>query len=207
MILRSKTPLLFTLVSCLIPLLWLFADIALNNLGSNPIQALHIRLGDWSLRFLCLTLAITPIQMVTKWRGMASYRQLFGLYAFLYGTLHLLTYLVVDNNLEWSLIGTDILESPYIWFGVLAYVIVFLLGVTTSKWSKKRLGKTWKKLHRFVYVASVAAIIHYFWQLKGNLAEPLLYLIIIFFLLSFRVLTWVMNRQKKLNKPQNLRLM
>jgi sulfoxide reductase heme-binding subunit YedZ len=187
--------------------LWLFVDIALNYLGSNPIQALHIRLGDWSLRFLCLTLAITPIQMVTKWRGMASYRQLFGLYAFLYGTLHLLTYLIVDHNLEWSLIGTDILESPYIWFGVLAYVIVFLLGVTTSKWSKKRLGKTWKKLHRFVYIASVAAIIHYFWQLKGNLAEPLLYLIIIFFLLSFRVLTWVMNRQKKLNKPQNLRLM
>jgi len=75
--LKSKT-----IAACLIPLLWLFIDIAFDNLGSNPVQALHIRLGDWSLRFLCLTLAITPIQTITKWRGMADYRQLFGLYAF-----------------------------------------------------------------------------------------------------------------------------
>ncbi|MEI7795830.1 MAG: protein-methionine-sulfoxide reductase heme-binding subunit MsrQ [Methylococcaceae bacterium] len=195
---QIKNPKLVTFVACLIPLLWLCFDIAFDNLGSNPIQALHIRLGDWSWRFLCITLAITPIQTMTKWRGMTDYRQMFGLYAFFYATLHLLTYLVVDNNLMWSIIGTDIIESPYIWFGVVAYLIVFSLAITSPKWAMKRMGKSWKKLHRLVYVAAIAAIIHYFWQLKGNLAEPLLYLIIIFFLLGFRVLAGLTSRQ--LNK-------
>ncbi|MCF7966614.1 MAG: sulfoxide reductase heme-binding subunit YedZ [Methylobacter tundripaludum] len=188
--LRSKF-----IVVCLLPLLWLCVDIAFDNLGSNPVQALHIRLGDWSLRFLCLTLAITPIQTITKWRGMADYRQLFGLYAFFYASLHLLGYLLADHALMWRIIGIDIIESPYIWFGVLAYGIIFLLALTSPKWAKKRMGKTWKKLHRLIYIAAVAAIIHYFWQLKGNLAEPLFYSIIVFLLLGFRVLVWVKNRQ------------
>lgn len=184
------------LIVCgLIPLLWLLVDIAFDNLGSNPVQALHIRLGDWSLRFLCLTLAITPLQTFTKWRGMADYRQLLGLYAFFYASLHVLAYLWMDHALVWRMIGIDILESPYIWFGLLTYLIVLLLALTSPKWAKKRMGKNWKKLHRFIYIAAVAAIIHYFWQLKGNLAEPLFYSIIVFLLLSFRVLAWVKNRQ------------
>ncbi len=191
--LRSKF-----IIGCLLPLLWLLVDIAFDNLGSNPIQALHIRLGDWSLRFLCLTLAITPIQALTKWRGMADYRQLFGLYAFFYATLHVLAYLLIDHALVWRMISLDVIESPYIWFGVLAYIIVFLLALTSPKWAKKRMGKNWKKLHRFIYPAAIAAIIHYFWQLKGNLAEPLFYSMIVFLLLGFRVLVWVKNRQ--LNK-------
>lgn len=190
MILRINKLWSFTLVACVLPLLFLSVDVVFNHLGSNPIQALHIRLGDWSLRFLCITIAITPIQKITQWRGMTEYRQLFGLCAFFYATLHLLVYLLVDHNLLWSLIATDIIESPYIWLGVISYIIVFLLGVSSSKWAKKKLGKTWKKLHRFIYVASIAAVIHYFWQLKGNLAEPLLYAVILFLLLGFRVYIW-----------------
>lgn len=184
-----------TLAVCLIPLLWLLIDTAFDNLGPNPIQALHIRLGDWSLRFLWLTLAITPIQTVTKWRGMAEYRQLFGLYSFFYATLHLLAYLLVDHAQVWSVIGIDIIESQYIWFGVLAYSIILSLALTSPKWAKKRMGKNWKKLHRYIYLAAGAAIIHYYWQLKGNLVEPLFYLVIISLLLGFRVLVWVKNRQ------------
>lgn len=184
-----------TIFACLIPLLWLFIDIAFNNLGSNPIQALHIRLGDWSLRFLWLTLAVTPIQTVTKWRGMTDYRQILGLYAFFYATLHLLAYLLVDHALMWRIIGIDIIESSYIWFGILAYSIIFLLAFTSPKWAKKRMGKTWKKLHRFIYIAAVATIIHYYWQLKGNLAEPFFYLIIVVLLLGFRVSVWFKNYQ------------
>lgn len=179
----------------LVPLLLLFLDVIFDNLGGNPIQALHIRLGDWSLRFLCLTLAITPIQTMTQWKGMADYRQLFGLYAFFYASLHLLVYLAVDHGFNWSLISIDIIESPYIWLGVLAYIIIFLLGITSSKWAMKKLKKNWKKLHRLIYIASVASVIHYFWQLKGNLAEPLLYLILIVLLLGFRMLTWLTNQQ------------
>lgn len=179
----------------LVPLLLLLLDVIFDNLGGNPIQALHIRLGDWSLRFLCLTLAITPIQTMTQWKGMADYRQLFGLYAFFYASLHLLVYLAVDHGFNWSLISIDIIESPYIWLGVLAYIIIFLLGITSSKWAMKKLKKNWKKLHRLIYIASVASVIHYFWQLKGNLAEPLLYLILILLLLGFRMLTWLTNQQ------------
>lgn len=183
-----------TLAVCLIPLLWLLIDTAFDNLGPNPIQALHIRLGDWSLRFLWLTLAITPIQTVTKWRGMTEYRQLLGLYAFFYATLHLLAYLLVDHAQVWSIIAIDIIESQYIWFGVLTYIIIFLLALTSPKWAKKRMGKNWKKLHRYIYLAAGAAIIHYYWQLKGNLAEPLFYLVIISLLLGFRVSVWFKNR-------------
>ncbi|MGZ5010357.1 MAG: sulfite oxidase heme-binding subunit YedZ [Methylobacter sp.] len=170
-------------------------DIAFDNLGSNPVQALHVRLGDWSLRFLCLTLAITPIQIVTKWRGLADYRQLLGLYAFFYGTLHVLAYLLIDHALMWDMISIDIIESPYIWFGVATYIIIFLLALTSPKWAKKRMGKNWKKLHRLIYIAAIAAVMHYFWQLKGNLAEPFFYSIIAFLLLGFRILVWVKNRQ------------
>ncbi len=195
MVLRINNLRSLTIAGCLIPLLWLFIDIAFDNLGSNSIQALHIRLGDWSLRFLCLTLAITPIQTVTKWRGMTDYRQIFGLYAFFYATLHVLAYLLVDHTMIWRMVGIDIVESPYIWFGLPAYTIIFLLALTSPKRAKKRMGRTWKKLHRFIYIAAVAAIVHYFWQLKGNLAEPLFYSIIVFLLLSFRILVWVKSRQ------------
>ncbi|MEQ1739264.1 MAG: protein-methionine-sulfoxide reductase heme-binding subunit MsrQ [Methyloglobulus sp.] len=183
------------ITASLIPLCWIFIDILFDNLGANPIQALHIRLGDWALRFLCITLAITPIQKITKWRGMANYRQLFGLYAFFYATLHLLAYLLIDHALVWPVIVTDVVESSYIWFGLLAYIVIFLLAITSPKSAKKMMGKSWKKLHRFIYPASVAVIIHYFWQLKGNLLQPVFYTILVILLLAFRVAVWLKNRQ------------
>lgn len=186
---------LAVLLGSLVPLLWLLIDIALNNLGGNPIEAVHIRLGDWALRFLWLTLAITPVQTISKWRGMSDYRQLLGVLAFFYASLHLLVYVVLDQSLMWNMIAIDIIESSYIWFGVLAYLILFALAISTPKWAKKRLGKNWKKLHRFIYIAAALAILHYFWQLKGNLAEPLLYLLLLFLLLGFRAAIWFKNKQ------------
>ena len=166
------------ITASLIPLFWIFVDIVFDNLGANPIQALHIRLGDWSLRFLCITLTITPIQKITRWPGMATYRQLFGLFCFFYATLHLLAYLTIDQALVWPIIVTDIMESTYIWFGVMAYIVIFLLAITSPKAAKKKMGKSWKKLHRFIYPASVAVIIHYFWQLKGNLLQPVFFVVV-----------------------------
>jgi methionine sulfoxide reductase heme-binding subunit len=183
------------ITASLIPLFWIFIDIVFDNLGANPIQALHIRLGDWSLRFLCITLAITPIQKITKWPGMANYRQLFGLYSFFYATLHVLSYLCIDHALVWPIIVTDVVESSYIWFGLFAYIIVFLLAITSPKATKKWMGKGWKKLHRFIYPASIAVIIHYFWQLKGNLLQPVFYTVLVFLLLAFRAAVWYKNRQ------------
>jgi sulfoxide reductase heme-binding subunit YedZ len=178
-----------------LPLLWLLADIALDNLGSNQQQLIHVRLGDWSLRFLCITLLITPLQKMTGWQGMAAYRQMFGLFSFFYATLHLIAYLWLDHGLVWLVITTDIAESSYIWYGLIAYVVLFLLAITSSKSAKKLLGKSWKKLHRYIYSSAIAVVIHYFWQLKGNLWQPIFYAIIIAVLLLFRVLLWLRNRQ------------
>jgi methionine sulfoxide reductase heme-binding subunit len=187
----------------LIPLFWILVDIVFDNLGANPIQALHIRLGDWSLRFLCITLAITPIQKITRWPGMANYRQLFGLICFFYASLHMLAYLTIDQALVWSIIVTDIVESTYIWFGVMAYIVILLLAITSPKSAKKSMGKSWKKLHSFIYPASVAVIIHYFWQLKGNLLQPIFYMTLVFLLLAFRVANWYKDRQlSKLMVPK-----
>jgi methionine sulfoxide reductase heme-binding subunit len=182
-------------VLSLLPLFGVLVDIFFNNLGANPIQGLHIRLGDWSLRFLCITLAITPIQKITRWRRMSSYRQLFGLFCFFYASLHLIAYLWIDHVFQWPIITTDIIESSYIWFGGLTYVVIFLLAITSSKLAKKLMGKTWKKLHRYIYLASISAVIHYFWQLKGNLLEPLFYALIIFALLFFRIAVWFQNKK------------
>lgn len=182
-------------LASLLPLFWLLFDILFDGLGSNPIQEVHIRLGDWSLRFLCLTLAITPLQNMTKWRGMADYRQMLGLYAFFYATLHVLGYLFVDHAGAWRVIAIDIIESSYILFGLAAYIIILLLAITSPNYAKKRMGKNWKKLHRYIYYAAAASIIHYFWQLKGNLFQPLFYLTIIAFLLGFRLVVWFKNRQ------------
>ena len=179
----------------LIPVSLILFDILFDNLGSNPQQALHIRFGDWALRFLCITLLITPIQKMTRWRGMAEYRQLFGLYTFFYATLHLIGYLLMDHSLVWDVIYIDIIESAYIWYGFFAYVVILLLAMTSSNSAKKIMGKSWKKLHRWIYPASIAALIHYFWQLKGNLLEPVFYASLIFILLLFRALTWFKDRQ------------
>ncbi len=195
MFFRSINRWLIITLACFLPLIAISIDIATDNLGADPIQALHIRLGDWSLRFLWLTLAITPLQTLSKWRGMTAYRQMLGLIAFFYATLHVLVYLSVDHGLDWHLIAIDIFESPYIWLGVLAYIIIFSLAITSPKFAKKSLGKNWKKVHRLIYLAAIAVIIHYYWQLKGNMAEPLFYLILLALLLGFRIAVWVKNRQ------------
>lgn len=180
---------------CLLPLFSILLDIFTDNLGSNAIQALHIRLGDWSLRFLWLTLTVTPIQIITNWRGMADYRQLIGLFAFFYASTHLLVYLLLDQAFQWHNIGLDILESSYIWFGIFAYLILFLLALSSPKKAKKIMGKSWKKLHRWIYYAAVAVIIHYYSQLKGNLTEPFVYSVILGLLLLFRLGAWYKNKQ------------
>ncbi len=180
---------------CLLPLFGIVFDMIFDNLGPDPVQALHIRLGDWSLRMLWLTLFITPIQKITLWQGMAQYRKLLGLYTFFYASLHVVVYLWLDQGLAWGAIATDIIESSYIWFGVLAFLIVLALAITTPKAMVKLLGKNWKKLHRNIYIASIAVIIHYYWQLKGNMAEPLFYLIILVILLGFRLAVWFKNRK------------
>jgi len=181
-------------LGALLPLLNLGLDIAGHSLGGNPIQAVHIRLGDWALRLLWLTLAITPLQMLFNWRGMADYRQLLGLYSWFYASLHVLGYLLLDHALQWAMIFVDLVESPYLWFGLAGYLILLSLALTSTKAAKRKLAKQWKPLHRLIYLASVAAILHYYWQLKGNLAEPLWYVSLLILMFAFRVVSYLKSR-------------
>lgn len=185
----------FCLFLCALPLVYLMAEVALGALGPNPVESFHLFTGIWGLRFLCITLLITPLQAVTAWRGVAAYRQLFGLAAFFYAGLHVYGYLSIDHAWVWRVIGRDILETPYIWPGLLAAVILTLLALSSPKQGKKLLGKNWKKLHRWIYVAAVVSILHYIMQLKGNLADPLFYGLIIGLLFVARILIWIRNRQ------------
>jgi len=177
------------------PLLSLFVLIITDDLGSNPIEAFHLHTGIWTLRFLCITLFVTPLQVMTKWRGMAHFRQLFGLMTFFYGAVHVYGYLAIDQAWVWSSIFRDISETTYIWWGLFCFIVLVLLALTSSKPAKKVMGRSWKKLHRWIYPASVAAVLHYLLQLKGNLAEPILYGLLIVFLLLFRVLVWLKDRK------------
>jgi len=185
------------LLALLLPLLFLAVDIANENLGADPVKAVHIRLGDWSLRLLCLTLLVTPLQTITLWRGMADFRQLLGLLCWFYASLHVWVYIAVDQGWQWQLIAGDMMESKYIWFGLLSYVILLLLALTSSVFAMRLLGRFWKKLHRYIYLAAVAASIHYFWQLKGNLAEPTVYAVLISLLLLFRLVSWLRAKPLK----------
>lgn len=173
------------------PFLGLLLKIYLDQLGGNPIQKVHLYSGDWTLRFLCLSLAISPVVKIADWKWILDYRRMIGLYAFFYATVHVLSYLVLDHALVWRNIGVDIIESPYLMMGLTAYLIMLPMAITSTKLWQKRLKQSWKKLHRLVYFAAIVAVIHYFWQLKGNLAEPLFYAVIVGLLLGFRlVLRW-----------------
>lgn len=193
----------FLLVVSIIPVIGLVFDIGFHNLGSNPIQAFHVFTGTWCLRFLCLTLLVTPVQKVTGWRGLANFRQLLGLLTFFYGALHVYGYVALDHAGEWRVIAADISDTAYLWYGVFCFVILTLLALTSFKAAKKILGKNWKKLHQWIYPASLAAVLHYYMQLKGDLVEPLTYAIIIILLLAARILArWKDRRMGRMMIPK-----
>lgn len=178
------------------PLVGLLINILCSRLGANPVQDVHFYLGDWALRFLCLSLSISPLRKITNWKWPLGYRRMIGLFTFFYATLHVLGYLILDHALVWQTIWFDVIQSPYIWLGLITYLIVLPMAITSTNAWQRRLGNYWKKLHRLVYLAAITAIIHYFWQLKGNLAEPLFYAAIIGLLLGFRILLWLRAKLK-----------
>lgn len=174
-------------VICLVPFIGLCLDTWQDKLGANPIETLHFTLGDWALRFLCLTLVITPYRQLTGQSWVNRFRRLLGLYAFFYASMHLLVYIVLDLSLSWEAFQDEIKESPYILLGLTTYTLLFPLAVTSSKNMQKRLGRNWKKLHRLIYLASITAVLHFILLTKSDLNEPLIYADIVFILLVYRL--------------------
>ena len=171
----------------LIPLALLVFGVVQDSLGPDPAKALSHISGEWALRFLILTLAITPLRMLTHSSEWIHYRRMLGLFTFFYALIHLLIYCLFLLGLQWQDLWADILERPYITVGFLAWLLLVPLTVTsTNKWQRK-LGRQWSRLHKLIYIVSALVLLHIIWQARSDLAEPLIYVFIFFLLMLLRL--------------------
>ena len=182
---RLVKPVIFFLA--LTPFVWLLSKVFQNDLGPDPAQALSIETGEWTLRFLLLTLAITPFRQIFRMAEIARLRRMIGLFTFFYASIHFLSWMAFILGFRWLAIAEELVERPYITVGFLAYVILFLLGVTSTNSMVRRLGKNWKRLHKFVYAASILAIVHLLWILRTDVTEAVIYGVLLAILLGYRI--------------------
>lgn len=169
-----------------------------DQLTANPIEFLIRYTGDWALRFLLLALAITPLRTITGWNGFARFRRLIGLFAFFYVILHLSSYIGLEQFFDWNAIWLDIVKRTYITVGMISFVILLALASTSTKGMIKRVGgKNWNRLHKGVYVAGVAACIHFYMMRKGVQLEPIIYFGICLLLLGYRLVGYLKKQQGK----------
>jgi sulfoxide reductase heme-binding subunit YedZ len=183
---RGLTAGLFLL--CCVPFTVLLAGAVMNTLGANPVEALIRELGEWALRLLLLTLAATPLQRWLKWGLLLRYRRMLGLFAFFYALLHLLAFIWFEHFFAWSELLTDIIKRPFIAFGMVAWLMLLPLAVTSSRRAVRRLGYgRWLALHRLVYLAAALAVGHFFMLVKADLREPAVYAGILSVLLLARL--------------------
>jgi sulfoxide reductase heme-binding subunit YedZ len=169
------------------PALYATYLIAINDLGANPLETLTDHTGQWTLRFLLLGLLITPLRQLTGWVSLIRYRRLIGLFAAFYATTHMSLWLFIDQQLDWDLLVEDVLDRPYITLGFIGWLLLLPLVATSTKGMIKKLGGSWRKLHRAVYIIPVLGIVHYTMSLKADFSLPILYGVILAVLLGFRV--------------------
>jgi len=175
---------------CLLPLAWLVYAAALDRLGANPAEALIRSMGDWTLRLLCLTLAVTPLRLALALPALARFRRMLGVYTFFYALLHLLCYSVFDMGLDWGEIARDVAKRPFILVGMCMFVLLLLLAATSFNRAIRWLGaRRWQQLHRSVYLIALLALLHFFWMRAGknDFAEVAVYAAIIAALLLARL--------------------
>jgi len=185
---RAVKPLVFVLA--LVPLAWLLHGALTDVLGANPAEALMRGSGDWVLRFLCLTLAVTPLRHWTGWSALARLRRMLGLFTFFYAVLHFLCYAWLDMSFNLADIARDIPKRPFVLVGTLALLLMLPLAATSFNRAIKALGAArWKLLHRLVYAVVLLGLLHFFWMrsAKNNFAEPSLYAAIVALLLGWRL--------------------
>ena len=157
------------------------------NLGANPVEEILHQLGLWGLRFLLITLAISPIRQLTGLLALTRLRRMLGLFAFFYVLMHFMTYAILDQGLLLSAIVEDIVERPYITLGITALLMLIPLALTSNQAMMRRLGRRWQKLHRLVYPIAILGVWHFYWQVKKDILEPLVYISILVLLLGFRL--------------------
>jgi sulfoxide reductase heme-binding subunit YedZ len=178
----------FIFLLCLVPFAQLAYNAYIGDLGVNPIDFITRFTGSWTLIFLIGTLAVTPARRLTGWNDLIKLRRMLGLFAFAYALTHFATYLVLDHFFDWRAIGKDILKRPYVTAGFTAFVIMLPLALTSTAGMIRRLGKRWQKLHRLIYVAAVAGVIHFYWLVKADIRRPAQYGFVLALLLVYRIL-------------------
>jgi sulfoxide reductase heme-binding subunit YedZ len=183
----------------LLPVAKLFHGAFTNNLGANPIEYITRDLGTWGLTFLLITLSITPLRRFTNWNWLLRLRRMLGLFAFFYIVLHFVSYIWWDQFFDWAAIWKDIRKRPFITVGFAAFLMLLPLAVTSTNKMIKRLGaQRWQLLHRLVYAIAVCGVVHYWWLVKRDVTKPLIYGLILAFLLGLRlVYKHVQSRKAK----------
>lgn len=180
-------------ILCLLPLAWLVFALLTDRLGANPIEALTRGTGEWTLRLLLITLCMTPLRRIASWGWPLRIRRMLGLFTFFYACVHLSTYVWLDQFFDWQEIWHDIVKRPFITVGMLAFVLLVPLAATSTNAMIKRLGRNWVKLHRLVYVIPVLGVLHFWWLVKADVRDPLVYALLLTGLLGMRVL-WYRRR-------------
>jgi sulfoxide reductase heme-binding subunit YedZ len=175
-------------IACLVPLAYIGWKFWRDKLGANPIRELEIETGLWTLRLLAVTLAVTPARRVLGWNWLAKYRRMLGLFTFFYATVHLSMWTGVDWFFAWGDMWGEIVKHKYILVGMLTWLIMLPLALTSTTAAVRRLGKRWAALHRLVYVAAITGTVHYLWAVKKDTFFPLVYLAVFTALLGIRVI-------------------
>jgi len=171
-----------------------YSEADIDALGPDPVAAIEHELGLWALRLLLLTLAVTPLRQLSGQAVLLRFRRMLGLYAFAYASLHFAAYLVLDLRGWWTLVFEEIAKRPYITVGFAAWLLLVPLAITSTRGWMRRLGRNWGRLHRLVYAIAVLAVLHFWWIVKSDYREPLLYATILALLLGWRL--W-----KRLRRP------
>jgi methionine sulfoxide reductase heme-binding subunit len=182
---------------CLVPLGILVWRALTANLGANPVEFIQHATGDWTLRFLVITLCITPFRKLLKLPDLIRFRRMLGLFAFFYAFLHFLTYLGPDQSFDLGAMWKDVYKRPFITVGFAAFILLIPLALTsTAGWIRRLGGRRWQMLHRAIYISAICGVIHYYWLVKSAILRPLIYGAIVAILLLWRLGDWLIRRNR-----------
>jgi methionine sulfoxide reductase heme-binding subunit len=191
---RVLKPVVF--LACLGPAAWLLCRALWGELGVNPLETLTNETGIWTLRLLVATIAITPIRWLTRWNPIINFRRMIGLFAFFYGTVHFFIYFLFDRSLMFDGLWEDVVLRPYITVGFTAFVLMIPLAVTSTKgWIRRLGGPRWNLLHKLVYLSAMLGVLHYWWKVKLDVTNPMIYAAIVGVLLGWRMVKAITKRQ------------
>ena len=185
---------------CLAPFAHLVWGIAYDALGANPVEAVTHSTGWWTLFLLCTTLSVTPLRRATGANWLLKLRRMLGLYAFFYAALHFVTYIWLDQWFDLAAIAGNVLKRPYITVGFTAFLLLVPLAATSTDAMQRRLGRSWQRVHRFIYLIAAFGVLHFWWLVKRDVTQPALFALVLAGLLGVR-LYWYLRQRARIARP------